>query len=111
VLTLRFFKAFGDRSELISVTLIYNFSPPNNPDTLPVLPVGEWNQYEIRVEEQVYTVILNGQEVNRFTFTVGSDSLHPDRGLPSTSEVPRFIGLQSHPGSRVSFRNIQLKSL
>ena len=33
-----------------------------------------------------------------FDFVAGSDAAHPDRGLPSTNAVPRFIGLQTHTG-------------
>ena len=73
-------------------------------------PLGQWNSYEIRVDQQQYTVILNGIQVTDFSFTVGSDPAHPDRGLPSTASVPRFIGLQSHTG-RVMFRNVRIKAL
>jgi hypothetical protein len=91
---------------------VYGFQGPTDPNNLPVKPVGEWNTYEIRVEGQTYTVILNGQTVNVFTFVAGSDPQFPDRGLPSTPEAPRFIGLQTHGGrSRVGFRNIQIKPL
>jgi alpha-L-arabinofuranosidase len=38
------------------------------------------------------------------------DPAHPDRGLPSTTSVPRFIGLQSHTG-RSMFRNVRIKAL
>ena len=89
---------------------IYGFQGPANPNALPVLPVGEWNAYEIRVQGQNYTVTLNGAPVTTFTFVPGSDALHPDRGLPSTNAVPRFIGLQTHTG-RVAFRHIQIRAL
>ncbi len=89
---------------------IYNFAAPSNPGALPVRPLGEWNEYEIRVEQQTYTVRLNGTAITNFTFTPGSDVQHPDRGLPSTAQVPRFLGLQTHTG-RVAFRNIQIMDL
>jgi len=89
---------------------IYNFAEPMNPDALPVPPLGQWNTFEIWVQGQTYTVRLNGMQISRFTFTVGSDGQHPDRGLPSTTNAPRFIGLQIHTG-RVAFRNIQIKAL
>lgn len=76
----------------------------------PARPLGQWNQYEIRVQDQQYTVLLNGSQVSSFLFTAGSDGAHPDRGLASTDAVPRFIGLQAHTG-RVLFRNIQIQAL
>ncbi|MGH8072082.1 MAG: family 16 glycoside hydrolase [Candidatus Entotheonellia bacterium] len=93
---------------------IYNFKAPSNPNNIPVKPPGltEWNLYEIRVEQQTYTVILNGQEVNKFEFTAGSDAQYPDRALPSTPDLPRFLGLQTHGGnSRVGFRHIRIKEI
>jgi choline dehydrogenase-like flavoprotein len=103
-------RAVPDGAAVHKTGAIYTFQGPANPDALPVNPPGEWNQYEIRVQGQTYTVFLNGQQITVFNFTPGSDAAHPDRGLPSTSAVPRFIGLQSHTG-RVTFRRIQLKAL
>lgn len=74
----------------------------------PALPLGQWNEYEIRVQGQSYTVILNGDQVSAFTFAPGSDPAHPDRGLPSTVQQPRFVGLQAHTG-RVLFRKIRIR--
>ena len=59
---------------------------------------------------RIIQFVLNGIQVTNFSFTVGSDPAHPDRGLPSTASVPRFIGLQSHTG-RVMFRNVRIKAL
>jgi choline dehydrogenase-like flavoprotein len=67
----------------------------------PAKAAGEWNDFEIRVEGQTYTVALNGQQVTKFT---NSD---PNRGLPASS----YIGLQGHLGSRVAFRHIRFKKL
>jgi len=39
-----------------------------------------------------------------------SDNQSPQRGLPSTPQQPRFIGLQTHTG-QVLFRRIQRKAL
>ncbi|MEV2272641.1 family 16 glycoside hydrolase [Nonomuraea africana] len=66
-----------------------------------VRPPGEWNDYEIRVRAQDYTVILNGQQVTSFTNT------DPGRGLPTTPEAPAYLGLQAHTG-RVCFRNVRI---
>jgi hypothetical protein len=89
---------------------IYDLAGPTNPSTLPVNPPGQWNEFEIRAQGQGYTVALNGTPITTFTFVVGSDPLHPDRGLPTASGSPRFIGLQTHTG-RVAFRKIQIKPL
>ena len=70
----------------------------------PTRPVGEWNEYEIRVQGQTYTVFLNGEQVCLF------NNPYPDRGLPTTPSVPTFIGLQTHTG-RVAFRNIRIKRI
>jgi hypothetical protein len=67
----------------------------------PAKLAGEWNDYEIRVQGNRFTVSLNGQQVTDFTNT------DPNRGQPANSH----IGLQIHPGSRVAFRDIQMKAL
>jgi choline dehydrogenase-like flavoprotein len=76
----------------------------------PAHALGQWNQYEIRVQGQHYTVLLNGAVVSVFDFVAGSDLAHPDRALPSTSAQPRLIGLQAHTG-RVLFRKVQFMAL
>jgi hypothetical protein len=75
---------------------------------VPALPPGQWNEFEIQVQGQTYKVLLNGTQVAAFTFTPGSDAAHPDRGLPSTLAVPRYVGLQAHTG-RVRFRKIRIR--
>lgn len=74
-------------------------------------PKGEWNTIEIRLEDQVTTVSLNGKKVN--TFVEGSPVperkqwYEPIRG-PRPAEG--FIGLQNHDGnSKVQFREISVK--
>jgi len=73
------------------------------------LQVGQWNDYEIRVEGQKYTVTLNGDKVCVFDNTNG----YPGRGIPSTLAAPSFIGLQVYPNPRyyVRFRNIRIQAL
>ncbi|HEV3485699.1 MAG TPA: DUF1080 domain-containing protein, partial [Vicinamibacterales bacterium] len=68
----------------------------------PARPAKQWNDYEIRVQGNRFTVFLNGEQVTDFTNT------DPNRGQPNG---PTFIGLQIHPGSRIAFRNIQYKAL
>jgi choline dehydrogenase-like flavoprotein len=86
---------------------IYSFKGPTD-GALVVHPVGEWNRYEITVDGADVTVALNGPVVNRFHFT--GDPQSPQRGLPSTPQQPRFIGLQAHTGS-VLFRRIEWRAL
>jgi len=66
----------------------------------PARAIGMWNTYQIRVDNQLYTVVLNGVQTTRF------ENHYADRGLPS----PSYIGVQTHSG-RVSFRNIRIRAL
>ena len=70
----------------------------------PMKPLGEWNELEVRVQGQSYTVLLNGVQVTMFQNT------QINRGVPGAPNAPSFIGLQSHTG-RVAFRNIRVKGL
>ncbi len=75
---------------------IYNF---DREDARNARPIGEWNDYEIRVVGQTYTMFLNGQKVNEYT----SDGSRGTQG---------FIGLQNHgAGDKVSLRTVQIKEL
>ncbi|WP_246856052.1 PKD domain-containing protein [Nocardioides xinjiangensis] len=75
---------------------VYNF---DREDRRNARPLGEWNDYEIRVSGQTYTMTLNGQVVNEYT----SDGSRGTGG---------YIGLQNHgDADEVSFRNIQVKEL
>ncbi len=96
-----------DGADIHRTGAIYSFAGPSS---VPVNPLGAWNSYEITVQGQQYTVKLNGVDVTDFLFVPGSDAAHPDRGLPSTVAIPRFIGLQTHTG-RVAYRNIQIMAL
>jgi choline dehydrogenase-like flavoprotein len=78
--------------------------PGQNLTLQKALPVGQWNRYEIRVENQDYTVHLNGIQVTQFA------NPNTSRGLPSRPDAPSFIGLQAHTGT-VAFRNIELEAL
>ncbi len=82
---------------------IYN-EPSQNLTLQPTHPLGEWNEFEIRVRGQTYIVLLNGAQVTTFQNTTAN------RGLPSVPNAPSFIGLQSHTG-RVAFRNVRVKAL
>jgi choline dehydrogenase-like flavoprotein len=71
------------------------------------LEPGEWNDYEVEVVGDTYTVRLNGYETATFTNTDAA------RGLPSSSDaLSGFVGLQNHPvPGRVSFRAVRIKAL
>lgn len=96
--------ARNDGAGIHKTAAIYGFAAPADPANLPVNPPGQWNQFEIRVQGQVYDVTLNGTPVTHY---VNPD---PTRGLPSAPAAPSFIGLQTHTG-RVGFRRIQIKAL
>lgn len=86
---------------------IYSFKAPDAPQ--PAKPIGEWNTFEISVQGQTYTVVLNGTALITGWNFVG-DPAFARRAKASTNAEPRFIGLQTHTG-RVLFRNIQWKAL
>ncbi len=73
----------------------------------PARPAGQWNEYEIHVEDQRYTIFLNGDQVCVF------DNPYSGRGLPSAPNAPSYIGLQCYPNLnwRVAFRRIRIKGL
>ncbi|UMG93419.1 PKD domain-containing protein [Nocardioides sp. TF02-7] len=75
---------------------VYNF---DREDRRNARPTGEWNDYEIRVVGQTYTMLLNGEVVNEYT----SDGSRGSEG---------YVGLQNHgDADTVSFRNIQIQEL
>jgi hypothetical protein len=71
------------------------------------LEPGEWNDYELTVTGDSYTVRLNGYETTTFVNADGG------RGLPSSVDARSgYVGLQNHPGpGRVSFRAVRIKAL
>jgi len=96
-----------DNAAIHRTGAIYSFKGPTD-GPLTVRPPGEWNDFEITVDGADFTVSLNGQVVNVFHFT--GDPQSPRRGLASTVQEPRFIGLQTHSGA-VLFRRIQWRPL
>jgi type 1 glutamine amidotransferase len=81
---------------------IYGFKSADIPARDAALnPPGEWNTFEILVENERLQVFLNGIRVNDFTNT------DPARSLTSG-----HIGIQNHgTGDEVSFRDVRLKEL
>jgi type 1 glutamine amidotransferase len=64
-------------------------------------PPGEWNTFELLVQNENLQVFLNGVKINDFTNTDAARSL-----------TNGFVGIQNHgTGDDVSFRNIRIKEL
>jgi cytochrome c len=80
---------------------IYNFQAPDAATRDRVLnPPGQWNTFEITVDDPRIVVRLNGEVINDFTST------DPARDLSSG-----YVGLQNHgTGDDVFFRNVQVRA-
>ena len=91
---------------------IYNFDPIGLDQAQPA-PVGTWNDYEIKVVGQHYTITRNGVVINEFENAPGLASSRPSD--PSTTLrqfASGYIGLQN-PGTndKIEFRNVKVKVL
>ncbi|MFJ2897134.1 OmpL47-type beta-barrel domain-containing protein [Streptomyces sp. NPDC087218] len=80
-----------------------------------VTPKGTWNDYEIRVVDQHYSVYRNGVLLNEFDNT-GGQVFEPPRGDDPGTDGRRYasgyIGLQVHGTTDVvSYRDIRIKEL
>ncbi|MER6912124.1 family 16 glycoside hydrolase [Streptomyces sp. NPDC000594] len=80
-----------------------------------VTPKGTWNEYEIRVVGQSYSVYRNGVLINQFENTGGQEFVPPRAGDPGTDGrryATGYIGLQVHGTTDViSYRNIRIQEL
>ena len=92
---------------------IYGFADLDAEQSRPT-PKGVWNDLEIRVVGQDYTVTRNGVVINEYENLPGV----PFPGRPndpdsSSRGLVGYIGLQSHgsPNDVVSFRNIRILDL
>jgi 3-keto-disaccharide hydrolase len=92
---------------------IYGFADLDSAHSHPT-DKGVWNDLEITVVGQHYTVVRNGVTINEFENAPGlpfpgrpNDPGSDSRGLVG------YVGLQSHGGANdvVSFRNIKIKDL
>ncbi|MEU4623252.1 ThuA domain-containing protein [Actinoplanes sp. NPDC023801] len=102
----------GDTGEPQKTGSIYNFDPVTLDDAR-VTPKNQWNDYEVRVVGQHYTIIRNGVVINEFDNTPGKQSSRA--GDPPT-DLRQFlrghIGLQNHgDNDLMEFRNIRVRSL
>ncbi|WP_274565193.1 OmpL47-type beta-barrel domain-containing protein [Streptomyces spiramyceticus] len=80
-----------------------------------VTPKGTWNDYEIRMEGQHYSVFRNGVLINEFDNNGGQD-FYPPRGDDPGTDGRRYasghVGLQVHGTTDViSYRDIRIKQL
>ncbi len=76
---------------------------------------GTWNDYEIRVVDQHYSVYRNGVLINEFD-NFGGQTFYPERSDDPGTDGRRFasgyIGLQVHSTSDVvSYRDVRIKDL
>ncbi|GAA1724736.1 hypothetical protein GCM10009809_20680 [Isoptericola hypogeus] len=92
---------------------IYGFADLNLAQAMPT-PKGTWNDLEIRVVGQHYTVIRNGVVINEFENVPGL----PFPGRPndpdsSSRGLVGYVGLQAHgsPQDVVSYRNVRVRPL
>ncbi|MFF7891525.1 OmpL47-type beta-barrel domain-containing protein [Streptomyces sp. NPDC007907] len=76
---------------------------------------GTWNDYEIRVEGQHYSVFRNGVLINEFDNTGGQEFTPPrsdDPGTDGRRFASGYLGLQVHGTTDVvSYRDIRIKEL
>lgn len=102
----------GDTGEPQKTGSIYNFDSLGL-DQAGATPKGTWNNYEIKVVGQHYTVIRNGVVINEFDNTPGKQSSRA--GDPPTDLrqfASGFFGLQNHSDNDlIDYRNIRVKQL
>lgn len=92
----------------------YGFDMVSYGDSM-AMPKGLWNDYEIRVVDQHYSVYRNGRLINEFENAPGQLFSPPRDDDPGTDGRQRdtgYIGLQAHSTSDVtSFRDVRIKPL
>jgi plastocyanin len=80
-----------------------------------VTPKGTWNDYEIRVVGQHYSVYRNGELINEYVNTPDAAFTPPradDPGGAGRQSARGYIGLQNHgTADVVSFRNVRIAPL
>jgi hypothetical protein len=80
-----------------------------------VTPKGTWNDYEIKVVGQHYSVYRNGELINEFDNTGGQVFEPPrddDPGTDGRRYASGYIGLQVHSVTDViSYRDVRIKEL
>ncbi|MFD6433275.1 OmpL47-type beta-barrel domain-containing protein [Streptomyces venezuelae] len=80
-----------------------------------VTPKGTWNDYEIKVVDQHYSVYRNGVLINEFDNTGGQEFTPPrgdDPGTDGRRYSSGYVGVQVHGVTDViSYRDIRIKEL
>ncbi|MFI1677712.1 OmpL47-type beta-barrel domain-containing protein [Streptomyces sp. NPDC020607] len=80
-----------------------------------VTPKGTWNDYEIKVVDQHYSIYRNGALINEFDNTGGQEFTPPrgdDPGTDGRRYASGYVGLQVHGVTDVvSYRDIRIKEL
>jgi hypothetical protein len=92
---------------------IYGFADLDSTQSRPT-PAGVWNDLEIRVVGQHYTVTRNGVVINEYENVPGvAFPGRPNDPDSSSRGLVGYIGLQSHgaPQDVVSCRNIRIRDL
>ncbi|HEX5598628.1 MAG TPA: ThuA domain-containing protein [Micromonosporaceae bacterium] len=102
----------GPTGEVQKTGSIYNFAPIGL-DQAGVTPKGQWNDYEIRVVGQRYTIIRNGVVINEFDNTPGKQSSRAsDPPTDLRQFLSGFVGLQNHGNNDLTeFRNVRVRKL
>ncbi|MCX4472671.1 DUF1080 domain-containing protein [Micromonospora sp. NBC_01655] len=104
-------RADGDQYKTGSV---YGFDQVDL-DAAGVTPKGTWNDYEIRVVGQHYSIFRNGLLINEYVNDPGAVFTPPrsdDPGGAGRQNTHGYIGLQVHGAADiVSFRNIRVAPL
>ncbi|MEV6107858.1 family 16 glycoside hydrolase [Streptomyces sp. NPDC051940] len=93
---------------------VYGFDLVNRGESLPT-EKGVWNDYEIRVVGQHYSIFRNGVLINEFDNAPGQLFSPPradDPGTDGRQRTQGYVGLQVHGTTDViSFRDIRIKAL
>ncbi len=102
----------GDSGESQKTGSVYNFDPVDLEDA-GATDKEVWNDYEIRVEGQQYTIIRNGERINTFSNEPGQESSREGDPPTDLRQFTRgYIGLQNHSDDEVvQFRNIRVRPL
>ncbi|MEV4754111.1 family 16 glycoside hydrolase [Micromonospora sp. NPDC049559] len=78
-------------------------------------PKGTWNNYEIRVMGQRYSIFRDGRLINEYLNLPGNAFSPPRAGDPGTSGRQHgtgYVGLQNHgAGDVISFRDVRISPL